>query len=286
MIFDFDETLVNESSDDAVVRTAPGQALPDWLRASYREGQYNEQMQRVLAYLAQQGVTESAIRAEIQSIPETPGLSALLDFLRAHAQDFECVVLSDANSVFIEAWLQHVGARQLFLEIFTNPAHFDDSGRLVLAPFHAHSCPRCPDNMCKQHILRDYLGRRSDERRRPFQRVFYVGDGANDVCPCLALGTADVAFARRDFPMHRILTHMQQMPAALTHTQQQTPAALTHTDTQTDTHTQQQTPAALTHTHTHTHTQQQTPATLRATVQPWSSGHDVMEYLQTAVGER
>ena len=75
--------------------------------------------------------------------------------------------------------------------------------------------------MCKQHILRDYLGRRSDERRRPFQRVFYVGDGANDVCPCLALGTADVAFARRDFPMHRILTHMQQHHAQQQHLPQQ-----------------------------------------------------------------
>ncbi|XP_041943177.1 probable phosphatase phospho1 [Alosa sapidissima] len=237
VVFDFDETLVNESSDDAVVRTAPGQVLPDWLRASYREGRYNEQMQRVLAYLAQQGVTESAIRAEIQRIPETPGLSALLDFLRAHARHFDCAVISDANSYFIEAWLQQAGARQLFLEIFTNPAHFDTSGRLVLAPCHAHSCPRCPDNMCKQRILRDFLSRRSVQRRRPYQRVFYVGDGANDVCPCLALDTQDVAFARRDFPMHRLLTS-------------------THT------------------------------AQVNASVQPWSTGHDVMQHLQRALEER
>lgn len=210
IIFDFDETLVNESSDDAVVRTAPGQALPDWLRNSYSEGKYNEQMQRVLAYLAQQGVTESAIHSEIKNIPETPGLTALLDFLRANKRQFECVVMSDANSYFIETWLMHAGARQLFLQIFTNPAHFDASGRLVLGPHHAHSCPSCPDNMCKQRILHDYLARRGKERGRPFQRVFYVGDGANDVCPCTALGETDVAFARKGFPMHTLLVGLQE----------------------------------------------------------------------------
>lgn len=241
VIFDFDETLVNESSDDAVERTAPGQTLPDWLRALYREGQYNEQMQRVLAFLAQQGVAESSIRDAIQRIPPTPGLRPLLDFLRAHTHDFECVVMSDANSYFIETWLTHAGARQLFLEIFTNPAHFDSaSGQLVLAPFHAHSCPRCPDNMCKQRILRDYLGRRGEERKRPFQRVFYVGDGANDVCPCLALGERDVAFARRNFPMHTILSDLQS-----------------------------------------TQSQQ-----LRATLQPWSSGQDIVERLQRVLEDR
>lgn len=246
VVFDFDETLVNESSDDAVVRTAPGQVLPDWLKASYREGQYNEQMQRVMAYLAQQGVAESAIRTEIQRIPETPGLSALLDFLRAHVEDFECVVMSDANSYFIETWLQHAGARPLFSEIFTNPAHFDPSGRLVLMPHHDHSCPYCPDNMCKRRILSDFLERRGQAGGR-YQRVFYVGDGANDVCPCLVLGDADVAFTRRGFPMHRILTHKQQQ-------QQQEPP--------------------------------QAEGGVRASIQPWSSGQEIVEYLQKIVQER
>ncbi|XP_071776454.2 putative phosphatase phospho1 [Centroberyx gerrardi] len=215
VFFDFDETIINESSDDAVVRAAPGQRLPDWLKDCYREGHYNEHMQRVLAYMAEQGVSKDSIRSAVEKILPTPGLPALFQYLLSHQQDFELVVVSDANMYFIETWLEHVGALHLFRRIFTNPASFDASGRLVLLPFHSHSCSCCPENMCKQVILREYLAHRQEERGgAPFQRVFYVGDGANDICPSLALGPRDTAFPRRDFPMHRLLVEMQQIQPA------------------------------------------------------------------------
>ncbi|CAF93905.1 unnamed protein product, partial [Tetraodon nigroviridis] len=63
IFFDFDETIVDETSDDMVVQAAPGQHLPNWLKDTYQPGRYNEYMQRVLAYLAEHGVTESQIRS-------------------------------------------------------------------------------------------------------------------------------------------------------------------------------------------------------------------------------
>lgn len=212
VLFDFDETIINESSDDAVVRALPSQRLPDWLKNSYREGHYNEHMQKVLAYMAEQGVSKDSIRSAVEEIQPTPGLLNLLNYLQSNQQDFELAVVSDANMYFIETWLERAGMRHLFREIFTNPASFDDSGRLVLLPFHSHSCSRCPDNMCKQAILREYLARRmkdaggdDQEGGAPFDRVFYIGDGSNDVCPSMALRSRDIAFPRRDFPMHRLL---------------------------------------------------------------------------------
>uniref|UniRef100_A0A3B4Y038 Phosphoethanolamine/phosphocholine phosphatase 1 n=2 Tax=Seriola lalandi dorsalis TaxID=1841481 RepID=A0A3B4Y038_SERLL len=216
VLFDFDETIINESSDDAVVRALPGQRLPDWLKNSYREGHYNEQMQKVLAYMAEEGVSKDSIHSSIERIPPTPGLLNLLQYLQSHQDDFELVVVSDANMYFIETWLKRAGVHHLFRKIFTNPASFDATGRLVLLPFHSHSCSRCPDNMCKQVILREYLAARQKERGgATFQRVFYIGDGANDICPSLALGPRDTAFPRRDFPMHRLLQGMQQSQEAM-----------------------------------------------------------------------
>ncbi|XP_041829545.1 probable phosphatase phospho1 [Melanotaenia boesemani] len=215
VLFDFDETIICESSDDAVVRALPGQQLPTWLRDSYREGHYNEHMQKVLAYMAEQGVSKESIHLAVEKIPPTPGLLNLFQYLQSHQQDFELVVISDANMYFIETWLEHAGVRHLFRKIFTNPASFNATGQLVLLPFHSHLCSRCPDNMCKQSILREYLAGRQKERgAAPFQRVFYIGDGANDVCPSQALGPQDTAFARRDFPMHRLLMEMQQSKSA------------------------------------------------------------------------
>ncbi|RVE69816.1 hypothetical protein OJAV_G00081640 [Oryzias javanicus] len=211
IFFDFDETIVDETSDDMVVQAAPGQYLPSWLKDTYQPGRYNEYMQRVLAYLAEQGVTECDIRGVMEKIPATPGMPTLFQFLRNRPpQDFEVVLVSDANTFFIESWLRRAGARQLFHRIFTNPATFNKDGRLVMRPFHSHDCQRCPDNMCKQVVVRDYVARRTQERGRPFQRVFYVGDGANDFCPALSLGPRDVAFPRRDFPMHRLITETHE----------------------------------------------------------------------------
>ncbi|XP_077412953.1 putative phosphatase phospho1 isoform X3 [Vanacampus margaritifer] len=211
IFFDFDETIVDETSDDVVVQTAPGQHLPAWLKDTYQPGRYNEYMQRVLAYLAEQGVTESDIRGVMEKLPATPGMLALLQFLRNRPpQDFEVVLVSDANTFFIESWLRRAGARSLFHRIFSNPATFNRDGRLVLKPFHAHDCPRCPENMCKQAVVREYVTRRTQERGRPYQRVFYVGDGANDFCPAIAMGPRDVAFPRRDFPMHRLITETHE----------------------------------------------------------------------------
>ncbi|KAM9780351.1 putative phosphatase phospho1 [Neosynchiropus ocellatus] len=211
IFFDFDETIVDETSDDLVVQAAPGQHLPDWLKDTYQPGRYNEYMQRVLGYLAEQGVTESHIRSVMEKIPATPGMLMLFQFLRTRPPpDFEVVLVSDSNMFFIESWLRRAGARQLFHRIFTNPATFNKDGRLMLRPFHSHDCPRCPVNMCKQVVVRDYVARRTQERGRPFQRVFYVGDGANDFCPALSLGSRDVVFPRRDFPMHRLITETHE----------------------------------------------------------------------------
>ncbi|MGH0188376.1 UNVERIFIED_CONTAM: hypothetical protein FKN15_028719 [Acipenser sinensis] len=54
--FDFDETIVNENSDDSVLRAAPGQTLPVWLRETRREGHYTEYMGRVLTYMGEQAL--------------------------------------------------------------------------------------------------------------------------------------------------------------------------------------------------------------------------------------
>lgn len=215
VLFDFDETIIAENSDDAMVRALPSQQLPDWLKSTYKEGYYSEYSQRVLAYMAEEGVSKESIKSAVEKIPPTPGLLSLLQYLQSHQQDFELVVVSDANMVFIETWLEHAGVRGLFRKIFTNPASFDASGRLVLLPFHSHSCPRCPDNMCKQVILREYLASRQKERGgASFQKLFYIGDGANDICPTLALGPRDTAFPRKDYPMHRLIMEMQHSQAA------------------------------------------------------------------------
>ncbi|NXP40016.1 PHOP1 phosphatase, partial [Leiothrix lutea] len=207
LVFDFDETLVDENSDDSILR---GRALPERLRRRPDAASYNRHMQRVLAWLGEQGVRPSDLRATYESLPLSPGVPELLQFLSRHRQLFEVVLISDANVFGVEAKLRAAGARSLFRKIFSNPAGVDRRGFLTLGPYHSHKCLRCPDNMCKRKILGEYLEERAREEDVEFQRVFYVGDGANDFCPAGILRAADVAFPRKGYPMHRLIQETQE----------------------------------------------------------------------------
>ncbi|NXP68115.1 PHOP1 phosphatase, partial [Chloropsis cyanopogon] len=177
-------------------------------------GSYNEHMQRVLAHLGEQGVRPADFRAVYESIPLSPGMAELFQFLSKHRELFELVLISDANTFGIEAKLRAAGVRSLFRKVFSNPAGVDRRGFLTLGPYHSHKCPRCPANMCKRKILGEYLAERAREDAE-FQRVFYVGDGANDFCPAGTLTAADVAFPRKGYPMHRLIQEsLEKQPGA------------------------------------------------------------------------
>ncbi|XP_070582326.1 phosphoethanolamine/phosphocholine phosphatase isoform X1 [Erythrolamprus reginae] len=209
LVFDFDETIVNENSDDSVVQATPEKKLPESIRQTFREGFYNEYMQRVLKYLGDQGVKMSDFKAVYEKIPLSPGMQKLFQFLSKHQNHFEIILISDANMFGIECSLKAAGAHSLFRKIFSNPSSFDKTGYFVLGPYHSHNCPRCPLNMCKQKILVEYLEERAQEGRQ-FERIFYVGDGANDFCPSMAMKSSDVAFPRKGYPMHRLIQDMEK----------------------------------------------------------------------------
>ena len=59
---------------------------------------------------------------------------------------------------FIETILKHLGIREYFSEINTNPGYVNEEGRLRIQPCHdfnkaSHGCSLCPPNMCKVYIF-------------------------------------------------------------------------------------------------------------------------------------
>lgn len=197
---------MDENSDESVQR---GRALPEALRHGPGGGSYNQHMQRVLAWLGEQGLRPADLRAIYENLPLSPGVAELFQFLSKHRQLFEVVLISDANVFGVEAKLKAAGVRSLFRKVFSNPAGVDGRGFLTLGPYHSHKCLECPANMCKRKILGEYLEERAREGVE-FQRVFYVGDGANDFCPAGMLRAADVAFPRKGYPMHRLIQERQE----------------------------------------------------------------------------
>ncbi|KAK7348634.1 hypothetical protein VNO80_23219 [Phaseolus coccineus] len=57
----------------------------------------------------------------------------------------------------IETILKHLGIREYFSEINTNPGYVNEEGRLRILPYHdfnkaSRGCSLCPPNMCKKRI--------------------------------------------------------------------------------------------------------------------------------------
>ena len=66
-------------------------------------------------------------------MPLTSGVAEMLTSLQNIGSVF--VIVSDANAVFIQEPLNNANLLNLFDKIFTNPAEFDENGRLNMRPF-------------------------------------------------------------------------------------------------------------------------------------------------------
>lgn len=141
----------------------------------------------------------------------------LLDHLSARHDAYECIIVSDANTVFIDWILEARGLKHVFSRVITNPAVWMQEGRLMIQPYHSHTCATCADtpNLCKGHVLQEHL---RSQPHGSYSRVLYLGDGSNDYCPIQGLGQSDAAFPRQGFPLAKLLqasVHRGKVQAAV-----------------------------------------------------------------------
>jgi pyridoxal phosphate phosphatase PHOSPHO2 len=113
------------------------------------------------------------------------------------------IVISDANTFFIETYLSSLKPPVIPDTLITNKAEKTEEGYLKLTPYeNQNQCPFCPHNLCKGAALTRYI-----LRKGPFSKVYYTGDGGNDICPAVRLTENDVVFVRRNFAMDKIIKH-------------------------------------------------------------------------------
>ncbi|XP_069760899.1 phosphoethanolamine/phosphocholine phosphatase-like [Narcine bancroftii] len=207
IVFDFDETIIQHNSDNVILKCNPEQSLPEELAHPQEEGCWNEYMSKVYQYLGEKGVKEETMRKVLAETPLTKEMLTLFQFLRESADLFECIIISDANTFFINSVLQANGLSSIFQKIYTNPSCFDNKNTFTISPYHSHMCEQCPVNMCKRQILNNHLLQRAVEEE--LEKIFYIGDGTNDFCPSIALSSTDVIFPRKNYPLDRLISEIK-----------------------------------------------------------------------------
>ncbi|XP_056135033.1 pyridoxal phosphate phosphatase PHOSPHO2 isoform X2 [Lampris incognitus] len=165
-------------------------------------------MGRVMSYIGDQAVGPERVRSVMEKIPFTDGMMELLTFIAEHKCNIDCIIISDSNTIFIDWILHAAGIQSAVDQVFTNPAKFNNHGYMEVECYHSHNCTRCPINLCKKKVLEVYL---SEQLKCgvDYQRMFYVGDGGNDLCPTFCLRGHDVVMPRKGFTLESLLAKLQ-----------------------------------------------------------------------------
>ncbi|KAK2168085.1 hypothetical protein NP493_1245g00011 [Ridgeia piscesae] len=192
--FDFDDTVIAANSDLYICRLAPQGEIPQHIKALYSKHGWTHYMSAIFTYLHENGTVPDDMLRCMREIDFINGMKGLFHFLNDN--NFDIIIISDSNSVFIDCILTSAGVAPLVQKVYTNPAKFDEKGQLHLDCYHLQDwCNLSTVNLCKGHILKTHV----EEQRKigvEYDVVCYVGDGSNDVCPCLKLSSRDIAFPR------------------------------------------------------------------------------------------
>lgn len=207
---DFDHTICDDNTDLVVQRLLTDEAISKDVQNLRKSNGWLIYMSKIFELLHENSVNADQIKDVIISIPAVAGMDKLLTSL--HANGHEIIIISDSNSVFIDSWLKSRQLKHVISHIFTNPARYDDDGRLRVDAYHTqHSCRLSTVNLCKGQILMDYI-QNKQEQGKNYERIVYIGDGRNDLCPILRLSEADLACPRKDYPL---VDRLNKLPTSM-----------------------------------------------------------------------
>jgi len=201
--FDFDHTIVDQNSDAAVMAVIHD-PVPSNLTRLFDGTNWEEYMTGVFKFIKEEGGTFDVIATKLRELKATDGMPHLLHKImvaRTVHLASKLIVVSDANSFFIDTFFAGLKPPVVPDAIFTNKAEKTEEGVLKLTPYECQTtCSYCPRNLCKGGVLSSYM-----ESAGPFEKVYYIGDGGNDVCPALRLGEDDILFVRKNYSLEKIL---------------------------------------------------------------------------------
>lgn len=211
VVFDFDKTIIDCDSDNWVIDELGFTELFNRLLPTMP---WNTLMDTMMREMHAQGVKIDQIVEVLKRVPIHPRIVPAIK--AAHDAGCDLRVVSDANQYFIETILNHLGVRDCFTEINTNPGFVDEEGRLRILPYHdfkksPHGCYRCPPNMCKGLVIERLLSEEGSKK------LIYLGDGSGDYCPSLKLREGDHVMPRKNYPLWDLISSNPKLIKAKIH---------------------------------------------------------------------
>jgi len=197
-VFDFDHTIVDGNSD-IVARDLikPSSLIPN---SKDYINDWTQYMQRVFDTIKSINIPVDQIINNVSLMSPVKGIPNLMRLLNKYNVDI--IVVSDSNSLFINNWLEQNKLLDIVLCIYTNIAKIEDD-LIKIEPYALQtSCNQCTKNMCKGIIVKDHTILKQNKN---YNKIFYFGDGKNDLCPIVNLTQNDIAFPRSGYILENLL---------------------------------------------------------------------------------
>ncbi|RIB14943.1 phosphatase phospho-type [Gigaspora rosea] len=199
VVFDFDWSLIDQNSDVWIIEQL-SPIIAKQINELKEKYQWTDLMNYLVGEIYKQGITKQQFEQAFAAIPFKPEMIEALKMIKSANGDI--IILSDANTVYIEAILKAYEVIDLISNIISNPAAWDEDGRLHIRRLNniPHGCENpCSENICKGHELIKFLSAHPNE----YYQIIYVGDSFNDFCPATKIN--DILLAREGFKLASFL---------------------------------------------------------------------------------
>jgi 2,3-diketo-5-methylthio-1-phosphopentane phosphatase len=200
LVFDLDNTILANTTDYKVI-----DLLPECHRDDYSTSKNWATYMQKKYHLLKDHVSIDQVKQCILNMELNDGFSELFNHLRLNKHRYECIIVSGSNTLYLEWLISHHGLSDIFSNFYANIANTCEENFISISPYHKHDCDACDESICKRVLLGEYL------RGREYERIFYVGDGENDMCPTTLLGGRDLVFPRVGYPLHGLIVSTGKM---------------------------------------------------------------------------
>ncbi|KAI4460247.1 phosphatase orphan 1 2 [Holotrichia oblita] len=206
-VFDFDHTIIDDNSDTVVRDLLSPDKIPPSLKQLHRKDGWTSYMQGVFQLLYEHGFRKNDIQTAIDNIKPVYGMTELITSLKLEL-NYDIIIISDSNTYFIDTWLNKYNLTKNIDKVFTNPANFVND-ILNIQMYHLQTeCKMSTKNLCKGRIMEEYIDAQKKDGVT-YERVIYIGDGMNDLCPILRLQEGDLACVRVNYKCAELINLLE-----------------------------------------------------------------------------
>ena len=206
LAFDFDETIIEQDSEEEILKCAFSQKELDEINQALTKIDFFEGFNYYFKKMKQNKMTLKDFNTILDKIQLSPKMKELFDYLRENKSKYEIIICSNAVDYEIKYVLQHNGFLDLFDGFICTKGKFQNekSEPLLFVEKNQfpHSCNICSSFQCKGFEIKKYI----EKSKNKFEKILFVCDGSNDFCPSKnTLKKGDIVFPRFEHNLYNKL---------------------------------------------------------------------------------